>query len=149
MCILGSTVFVIHAPKEEGVKSLDDLVEKLQHSGFMTYLAIVVTICLIIFCYVGPVYGSNYVIVYIVFCSCVGSVTVMACKGLGLALKTGSCKYKLFVLSYLKNPIKVTICLQTTYFKICMGRFRYYDSLSAKYIHIILKSTVTGYCLIG
>lgn len=90
---MGSTVFVIHAPKEEEIKNLDDLVDKLQNSGFMIYFIVVTVICLIIFCYVGPVYGNTYVIIYITFCSAIGSITVMACKGLGIAITSGSCKY--------------------------------------------------------
>lgn len=35
----------------------------------------------------GPAYGKQNILVYICLCSSVGSLTVMSCKGLGLALK--------------------------------------------------------------
>lgn len=50
-----------------------------------------------IFFYFGPRYGSSNVIVYVIMCSTSGSLTVMWCKGLGLAIReTISGKYNLF-----------------------------------------------------
>lgn len=43
-------------------------------------------ITVIIVFYVGPRYGNRHVMVYITLCSSVGSLTVMACKGLGLSI---------------------------------------------------------------
>lgn len=40
-----------------------------------------------IFFYFGPHYGSSNVIVYVIMCSTSGSLTVMWCKGLGLAIR--------------------------------------------------------------
>lgn len=40
-----------------------------------------------IFFYFGPRYGSSNVIVYVIMCSTSGSLTVMWCKGLGLAIR--------------------------------------------------------------
>lgn len=40
-----------------------------------------------IFFYFGPRYGSSNVIVYVTMCSSSGSLTVMWCKGLGLAIR--------------------------------------------------------------
>lgn len=44
-------------------------------------------IILSIFFYFGPRYGSSNVVVYITMCSTSGSLTVMWCKGLGLAIR--------------------------------------------------------------
>lgn len=38
-------------------------------------------------CYIGPQYGHRNVTVYLVLCSAIGSLTVMSCKGLGLAIR--------------------------------------------------------------
>ncbi|KMQ84631.1 magnesium transporter nipa2-like protein, partial [Lasius niger] len=65
LCVLGSTIIVLHSPKEENVSSLSDLIIKLKQ----------------------PAYGKQNILVYICLCSSVGSLTVMSCKGLGLALK--------------------------------------------------------------
>lgn len=37
--------------------------------------------------YLGPRYGNVNVLVYVTVCSSVGSLTVMACKGLGLSIR--------------------------------------------------------------
>lgn len=55
--------------------------------NFILYTCLVIVVSLTIAGYYGPKYGNQNVIVYILLCSAVGSLTVMACKGLGLALK--------------------------------------------------------------
>lgn len=87
LCILGSTIIVIHSPKEEEVETLTELMDKLQDSTFLNYVFVVIIASLSIAFYFGPKYGSQNVVVYILLCSAVGSLTVMSCKGLGLALK--------------------------------------------------------------
>ncbi|EGI62689.1 Magnesium transporter NIPA2 [Acromyrmex echinatior] len=65
LCILGSMVIILHSPKEEEISSLSELIIKIRE----------------------PAYGKQNILVYICLCSSVGSLTVMSCKGLGLALK--------------------------------------------------------------
>lgn len=80
-------MIVIHAPKEEQVESLAELITKLENPAFINYVLIVCFIIIAIIFYVGPRYGSRHVTVYITLCSAAGSLTVMACKGLGLAIR--------------------------------------------------------------
>lgn len=87
LCILGSTVIVIHAPAEGEVDNLEDLGRMLTETGFIIYMTFVlITSCLLIFVY-SPKYGSSNILIYLLICSLVGSLSVMACKGLGLALR--------------------------------------------------------------
>lgn len=87
LCILGSTMIVLHSPKEEEVSSLDELVDKVKDPGYISYVLVVAITSLLIIFYFGPAYGKQNIIVYICLCSSIGSLTVMSCKGLGLALK--------------------------------------------------------------
>ncbi|KAK6645071.1 hypothetical protein RUM43_001347 [Polyplax serrata] len=87
LCILGSTIIVIHSPRESEVKTLDCLLDNIEDSKFLVYVTLVVLVSASIFFYFGPKYGHQNVVVYILLCSSVGSLTVMACKGLGLAIK--------------------------------------------------------------
>uniref|UniRef100_A0A1B6FJ15 Magnesium transporter NIPA2 n=1 Tax=Cuerna arida TaxID=1464854 RepID=A0A1B6FJ15_9HEMI len=87
LCVLGSTVIVIHSPKEEEVENLESLLEKLQEPAFIVYTLLVVIVSTVIVVHVGPRYGHRNVCVYVALCSAIGSLTVMACKGLGLGLK--------------------------------------------------------------
>lgn len=87
LCILGSTIIVLHSPKEEEVNSLNELIIKIRQPAYISYVLIVITCTLLIVFYFGPTYGKQNILVYICLCSSVGSLTVMSCKGLGLALK--------------------------------------------------------------
>lgn len=87
LCILGSTIIVIHAPKEEEIESLEVLIEKLQERDFILYVILVIATTVLIIFYFGPLYGHRNVSVYLVLCSSIGSLTVMSCKGLGLAIR--------------------------------------------------------------
>ncbi|XP_072733447.1 magnesium transporter NIPA2-like isoform X2 [Ciconia boyciana] len=77
LSILGSTVMVIHAPQEEEVSSLESMAEKLKDP---------VSSLLLIFV-AGPRYGQSNVLVYVLVCSAIGSLSVSCVKGLGIALK--------------------------------------------------------------
>lgn len=87
LCVLGSVIIVLHSPKEVEVDDLAVLMLKLQDSTFITYVMIVLTVALFIGCYIGPRYGNHNVTVYVVLCASVGSLTVMSCKALGLAIR--------------------------------------------------------------
>lgn len=87
LCIVGSTVLVIHAPPEDGVNTMEDLSAKLREPLFVCYTAAVFIGAGVLMFYVAPSHGTKNVLVYVAICSVVGSLTVMACKGLGIALK--------------------------------------------------------------
>ncbi|KAJ8937429.1 hypothetical protein NQ318_000098 [Aromia moschata] len=121
LCILGSTVMIIHSPKEQQMESVDELITKLQQPEFINYIILVITIVTIIFFYFGPRYGHRYVAVYVILCSAVGSLSVMACKGLGLAIKDSLSETSLnqppnpWILVGLLLTVIVCICIQMTY----------------------------------
>ncbi|CAK9830475.1 Magnesium transporter NIPA2 [Anthophora retusa] len=87
LCVLGSTVLILHAPKGEDINTLNELLDKVKGPGYIVYILIVIICTLLIIFYFGPAYGKQNIMVYILLCSLVGSLTVMSCKGLGLALK--------------------------------------------------------------
>uniref|UniRef100_UPI00398F3845 magnesium transporter NIPA2 n=1 Tax=Pristiophorus japonicus TaxID=55135 RepID=UPI00398F3845 len=87
LSIVGSTVMVIHAPKEEEVGTLAEMVEKLKDPGFIVFAVCVVSSCLILILVAAPRYGQKNVLVYILICSVIGSLSVSCVKGLGIAIK--------------------------------------------------------------
>lgn len=87
LCILGSTIIVLHSPKEVEVENFSELYDKLQDSMFIIYVIFIGALSLFIAFYVGPRMGHLNVAVYVVLCSAIGSLTVMSCKALGLALR--------------------------------------------------------------
>ncbi|MBN3299753.1 NIPA2 protein, partial [Amia calva] len=87
LCILGSTVMVIHAPQEEEVDSLAVMAEKLKDPGFIVFAVCIVVSSLILIFVAAPRYGQKNVLVYILICSVIGSLSVSCVKGLGIGIK--------------------------------------------------------------
>ncbi|XP_072040612.1 magnesium transporter NIPA2-like [Amphiura filiformis] len=87
LCILGSIVMVVHAPEEETCNSLEELGRRLQDPAFITYGVLVLIMAMLLICYYAPRYGQTNILIYITICSVIGSLSVMACKGLGIAVK--------------------------------------------------------------
>uniref|UniRef100_A0A3B3DIL2 Zgc:101583 n=1 Tax=Oryzias melastigma TaxID=30732 RepID=A0A3B3DIL2_ORYME len=108
LCILGSTVMVIHAPQEEEVASLTAMAEKLKDPGFIVFAVCVVGSSLVLIFAVAPRFGQKNVLVYILICSVIGSLSVSCVKGLGIGIK------ELFAgTAVLKEPLfwSLVICL--------------------------------------
>lgn len=55
--------------------------------GFVVYTCIAVAISGILVFYFSPRYGQKNVLIYITICSLIGSLSVMGCKGIGIAIK--------------------------------------------------------------
>lgn len=119
LCILGSTVIVIHAPKQEEFESLDQLLEQIIEATFLYYIFIVAVLVITIIFFLGPRYGNKYVTVYVALCSAVGSLTVMSCKALGLSIRStqlGQLPTKdIWIVLLLFLAVIVFICLQMNY----------------------------------
>jgi drug/metabolite transporter (DMT)-like permease len=87
LSLLGSTIVVLHAPEEAMPKDLDEIAGNMLNISFIIYSTIALSISVyLIFC-VAPVYGQTNILVYISICSFIGSLTVVACKGLSIAIK--------------------------------------------------------------
>ncbi|VVC34269.1 Hypothetical protein CINCED_3A023849 [Cinara cedri] len=126
MCIIGSTVIVIHSPKEEEINNLEDLLQKLTEPGFIIYTSIMLIIITSIYFYFGPRYGSSNVIVYVIMCSTSGSLTVMWCKGLGLAIRetiAGQSEFSNW-LTYMFIVLLIAfVCIQMNYLNKALDTF--------------------------
>ncbi len=55
--------------------------------GFMMYCLTVLVFCLVMIYHVAPRYGQKNPMVYMSICSLAGSVSIMAIKGFGIAVK--------------------------------------------------------------
>ncbi|XP_071737782.1 probable magnesium transporter NIPA6 isoform X2 [Rutidosis leptorrhynchoides] len=81
LCIVGSTVIVLHAPGEHSINS----VEEIWDLATQPAAAIAVVLVLVLYC--EPLYGETNMMVYIGVCSINGSLTVMSVKAIGIAIK--------------------------------------------------------------
>ncbi|XP_076992907.1 magnesium transporter NIPA3 [Tamandua tetradactyla] len=87
LCLLGSTVMVVHAPQEEEVASLHEMEMKLRDPGFIFFAVIIIVISLVLILVVAPKKGQTNILVYISICSLIGAFSVSSVKGLGIAIK--------------------------------------------------------------
>ncbi|CAO2642644.1 Magnesium transporter NIPA4 [Lemmus lemmus] len=87
ICMAGSTVMVIHAPKEEKVSTVVEMASKMKDTGFIIFAVLLVVSCLILIFIVAPRYGQRNILIYIIICSVIGSFSVTAVKGLGVTIR--------------------------------------------------------------
>ncbi|KAJ1912085.1 hypothetical protein IWQ60_009763 [Tieghemiomyces parasiticus] len=87
LCLLGSIVIIIHAPEDGAIDSVDQIFDLVLRPWFLLYAVGVLIFSLVMIFKVAPKYGKTNPLIYISICSLVGSMTVIACKGFGVALK--------------------------------------------------------------
>lgn len=87
LAIIGSTVIVLHAPKEGKVDTLDDISYMLVQPLFIAYFMMVILGSTILIVIYVPRLGNSNVLVYVIICSIIGSLSVISCKGLGIGLR--------------------------------------------------------------
>ena len=87
LCIVGSVSIVLNAPEERSVSSVKELWVMAMQPGFMVYATFVVALSCVLGIYVAPTHGSTQILVPIGICSLIGSLSVMSCKALGIAIK--------------------------------------------------------------
>ncbi|XP_072107046.1 magnesium transporter NIPA2-like [Mobula birostris] len=87
LCILGSTMMVIHAPHEEEVKTLEEMAQKLKDPGFLVFACLLLIAILLLIFYAAPRYGHANVLVYISICSLIGAFSVSSVKGIDIAIR--------------------------------------------------------------
>lgn len=87
LCVIGSTVMVLHSPQEQAVDNMDALKSKVQEPGFIVYALLMVGTAVAFMIFLAPKYGTRTVLIYVTICSTLGSFTVMGCKGVGVAIQ--------------------------------------------------------------
>ncbi|KAF8439536.1 DUF803 domain membrane protein [Terfezia claveryi] len=87
ICLIGSVIIVLHAPPDEEVSTIDEILNYAIQPGFLFYCLCVAIFALVMIYRIAPRYGKSNPLVYISICSTVGSVSVMAIKAFGIALK--------------------------------------------------------------
>lgn len=87
LCLLGSTVLVMHAPTDGEVDTLDQLSAMLLEVEFLIYITFAILTTFVLIAVYAPKYGNTNVLVYVLICSLVGSLSVMSCKALGLGIR--------------------------------------------------------------
>ncbi|KAJ7749747.1 DUF803-domain-containing protein [Mycena metata] len=87
LCIIGSSIIVLHAPEDQEVETVTQFLEYAVEPGFLLYCFTVLVFALIMAYGVAPRHGRTNPLVYISIASLVGGVSVMFVKGFSVALK--------------------------------------------------------------
>ncbi|XP_076468253.1 magnesium transporter NIPA2-like [Babylonia areolata] len=126
LCVLGSTVMVIHSPREQEVASIAALRDMVIQPGFIVYGVLVLVGAVVLMVHTAPRYGSRNVLVYIAICSSLGSFTVMGCKGVGVGLKQtfrGHNQFTNWMFYVLLAVVVVCILIQLNYLNRALDTF--------------------------
>ncbi|KAK0064613.1 magnesium transporter NIPA2-like isoform X3 [Biomphalaria pfeifferi] len=126
LCVLGSTMMVIHSPKEQEIHSVYDLMMKMKEPAFIVFGAILLIVAIVSIVYFAPKYGQKNVLVYVTICSSLGCFTVMGCKGVGTAINAtirGNNEFTNWMTYFLIGVIVVCILLQLNYLNRALDTF--------------------------
>ncbi|KAF2678058.1 DUF803-domain-containing protein [Lentithecium fluviatile CBS 122367] len=87
ICLIGSVIIVLHAPPDREVSSIDEILNFALQPGFLFYCALVAVFSVVMIYKVAPRHGKKNPLIYLSICSTTGSVSIMAIKAFGIALK--------------------------------------------------------------
>lgn len=87
ICSLGTVLLVRFAPEETVVTSVEEVWSLGMQPAFRIYFVCVILSSLFLIYEMVPRFGQTHVLVYILICSLVGSLSVVAVRGLGIAVK--------------------------------------------------------------
>jgi drug/metabolite transporter (DMT)-like permease len=87
ICLIGAVVIVLHAPPDEEIETIDQILNYAIQPGFLLYALLVVLFAVFMIYRIAPVHGKKNALIYLSICSTVGSISVMSVKAFGIALK--------------------------------------------------------------
>lgn len=87
LTVIGSAILVSYAPNEAPISSVEEIWQLATQPQFLAYCALVVLLALTLIHRCAPRYGRTHLLVYVLICSLIGSLSVVSCKALGIALK--------------------------------------------------------------
>ncbi|KAK1769109.1 hypothetical protein QBC33DRAFT_342392 [Phialemonium atrogriseum] len=126
ICLIGAVIIVLHAPPDEEIETIDQILHYAIKPGFLLYAGTVCIFAAVMIYKVAPVYGKTNPLVYLGICSLVGSVSVMAIKAFGIAVKLTIGGHNQFTHpSTYVFMIVTTVCIlvQMNYFNKALSQF--------------------------
>ncbi|KAI8368264.1 magnesium transporter [Radiomyces spectabilis] len=87
LSLIGAVIIVLHAPEDPDVQSVQELVQYMTQPGFMIYGVLVIIVTVGLIWKAVPRWGKENVIVYVAICSLIGSLSIMAIKAFGIAVR--------------------------------------------------------------
>jgi hypothetical protein len=126
ICLIGSIIIVLHAPPDVPINTVDEILGYAVQPLFLIYCFCVAVFSIVMIYSIAPKYGRKNPLVYLSICSTVGSVSVMAVKGFGVAVKLTFAGNNQFThASTYVFAIVVVVCIltQMNYFNKALDQF--------------------------
>eukprot|EP00271_Cylindrocystis_brebissonii_P022077 TRINITY_DN8289_c0_g1_i1.p1 TRINITY_DN8289_c0_g1~~TRINITY_DN8289_c0_g1_i1.p1 ORF type:complete len:305 (+),score=39.21 TRINITY_DN8289_c0_g1_i1:244-1158(+) len=126
LCVVGSTTIVLHAPEERPIVSVQQVWMLAIKPGFVLYTLTVVGLVALFMVHFAPRWGHTHILVYIGICSLMGSLGVMSCKALGLAIKLTVAGQNQLVYpetAFFAMVLTVCVLIQITYLNKALDTF--------------------------
>lgn len=87
LCINGSVTIVLHAPPERALASVQQVWDLAMAPAFLTYALCATAVLVYLIRVAAPKHGTSNIFIYLGICSTAGSLSVVCCKALGVAVK--------------------------------------------------------------
>ncbi|KAH8653360.1 magnesium transporter NIPA-domain-containing protein [Xylariales sp. PMI_506] len=87
ICLIGAIIIVLHAPPDEPIETIDQILHYAIQPGYLLYCLVVVVFASVMVYKIAPIHGKKNPLIYLSICSTVGSVSVMSVKAFGIAVK--------------------------------------------------------------
>ncbi|KAI2780024.1 DUF803-domain-containing protein [Daldinia loculata] len=126
ICLLGAIIIVLHAPPDEDIQTIDQILNYAIRPGFLLYCAVVAIFATVMIYKIAPLHGKKNPLIYLSICSTVGSVSVMSVKAFGIALKLTFAGHNQFThASTYVFMILTALCIltQMNYFNKALSQF--------------------------
>lgn len=124
LCIIGSVIILLSAPKESAVGTIQKMQEFMLAPGFLTYAGIVIVASAFVAFWVAPRYGKKSMMVYLSICSFIGGLSVVAIQGLGAAIVSqarGIKQYDQPFFWILLVFVVITLVTEIIYLNVCVS----------------------------
>ncbi|KAF2843497.1 DUF803 domain membrane protein [Patellaria atrata CBS 101060] len=125
-CLIGSIIIVLHAPPDKDVTDMAEMLHYALQPAFLIFSGTICVFSVVMIYKVAPIYGRRNPLIYLSICSTVGSISIMAIKALGIALKlTFQGNNQLLNPSTYVFAIVVVVCIlvQMNYFNKALAQF--------------------------
>ncbi|KAK6822587.1 magnesium transporter NIPA-domain-containing protein [Apiospora arundinis] len=126
ICLIGAIIIVLHAPPDEDIKTIDQILRYALQPGYLLYCFVVVVYASVMIYKIAPIHGKKNPLIYLSICSTVGSVSVMSVKAFGIAVKLTFAGHNQFThASTYVFMILTTVCIliQMNYFNKALATF--------------------------
>ena len=80
LAIIGSLVLLSHAPAEAPLESVEEIWKLATQPQFLAYAACVILVSVLLMYRYAPQYGRTHLLIYVLICSLIGSLSVVSCK---------------------------------------------------------------------